>query len=402
MKFSVIDKTVSGQESAKIIDEISNASKAGKIKPTRVQRNARFRIVLLVLLTLPIIGSVVFLMIEQSKLKQTLKEVMDGNQGLVLNLQNRDAQLRKMESELRAFQSSRDDQILEFDEIEAELRSQFDTFFINEENEVIMRVASLEAKNEALRGTILEVSAKQALQGGDATDLRVLYQAEYMLKLAEIKLNFDRDVGSAIKLFETTDSLLAASGSRLLLPLREVIAEEIMQLSATPSLDIGDIQKQLFSISRRIDALNVLSFAEFQRVTQNKAAFEVFSNDELSPSRWNSFIELLGEVFVWRQHNSDVMPEAEGLNAILDDRRSVNLLLREANIALSSRNEELFQLCILKMLDWFERSVLLDSEKVQPIFREIQSLQDLQLRPTLPNIRQGLALTSQLIEELQL
>ena len=275
-----------------------------------------------------------------------------------------------MESELRAFQSSRDGQILEFDEIEAELRSQFDTFFINEENEVIMRVASLEAKNEALRGTILEVSAKQALQGGDATDLRVLYQAEYMLKLAEIKLNFDRDVGSAIKLFETTDSLLAASGSRLLLPLREVIAEEIMQLSATPSLDIGDIQKQLFSISRRIDALNVLSFAEFQRVTQNKAAFEVFSNDELSPSRWNSFIELLGEVFVWRQHNSDIMPEAEGLNAILDDRRSVNLLLREANIALSSRNEQLFQLCILKMLDWFERSVLLDSEQVQPIFRE--------------------------------
>ena len=96
------------------------------------------------------------------------------------------------------------------------------------------------------------------------------------------------------------------------------------------------------------------------------------------------------------------MPKAEGLNAILNDRRRVNLLLQEANFALSSQNEELFQLCVLKMLDWFERSVLLDSEQIQPIVRDIESLQDLQLRPKLPNIRQGIALTSQLIEELQL
>ena len=398
----MIDKTVAGQESAKIIDEISNASKAGKIKPTRVQRNARFRIVLLVLLTLPIIGSVIFLIIQQSELEQILKEVMEGNKELVANSQNRDEQLRKLESELEVFQSQRGDQTSELDEIKAELRSQFDASIIKVENETLMRISSIDAKNDALRGDILEVTAKQALQGDDAKDLRVLYQVEYMLKLAEIKLNFDRDLGSAIKLFRSTDSLLAASGSRLLLPLREVLAEEIIQLSAVPTVDIGEIQIQLFSISRRIDALNVLGFAEFRRLTQNKAIVEVFSKDELRLSRWNSFIELLGEIFVWRQHNSDVMPKAEGLNAILNDRRRVNLLLQEANFALSSQNEELFQLCVLKMLDWFERSVLLDSEQIQPIVRDIESLQDLQLRPKLPNIRQGIALTSQLIEELQL
>tara|TARA_B100001063_G_C16727654_1_gene537386 strand:- start:919 stop:1590 length:672 start_codon:yes stop_codon:yes gene_type:complete len=223
-----------------------------------------------------------------------------------------------------------------------------------------------------------------------------------MLKLAEMKLNFERDVGSAIKLFESTNSLLAASESRLFLPLREVLAEEVIQLSAVPILDIGEIQIQLFSLSRRIDALNVIDFAESRRLTQNKAVLEVLSNDELGSSKWNSFVELLGEVFVWRQHDSDVMPKAEGLNSILNDRRGVNLLIREANLALSSGNEELFQLCILKMLDWFERTVLLDSEQIRLIFRDIQSLQDLQLRPVLPNVGQGLALTSQLIEELQL
>ena len=108
----MIEKTISGQESAKIIDEISNASKAGKIKPTRGQRNARFRIVLLVLLALPIIGSVIFLIIQQFELEQTLKEVMDGNKGLVTNLQNRDAQLLKLESELELLQSNRGDQVL--------------------------------------------------------------------------------------------------------------------------------------------------------------------------------------------------------------------------------------------------------------------------------------------------
>ena len=86
----------------------------------------------------------------------------------------------------------------------------------------------------------------------------------------------------------------------------------------------------------------------------------------------------------------------------MDDRRHVNLLLREANIALSSRNDALFQLCILKMLDWFERSVLLDTNQIQAILRDIQSLQDIQLRPNLPNIRQESALTAQLIVELQL
>ena len=402
MKFSVIEKTTSGQESAKIIDEISNASKAGKIKPTRGQRNARFRVVLLVLLTLPIIGSVIFLIIQQSKLEQALNEVMDGNKGLVSNLQDRDAQLRKLEFELGSLQSNGGDQILEFDEIEAELRNQFDASIIKVENEALKRITSLEAKIETLRSDILGNTAKQALQGDDAKDLRVLYQVEYMLKLAEMKLNFERDVGSAIKLFESTNSLLAASESRLFLPLREVLAEEVIQLSAVPILDIGEIQIQLFSLSRRIDALNVIDFAESRRLTQNKAVLEVLSNDELGSSKWNSFVELLGEVFVWRQHDSDVMPKAEGLNSILNDRRGVNLLIREANLALSSGNEELFQLCILKMLDWFERTVLLDSEQIRLIFRDIQSLQDLQLRPVLPNVGQGLALTSQLIEELQL
>jgi len=62
----------------------------------------------------------------------------------------------------------------------------------------------------------------------------------------------------------------------------------------------------------------------------------------------------------------------------------------------------LFQLCILKILDWFERSVLLDTKQIQAILRDIQSLQDIQLRPNLPNIRQESDLTAQLIVELQL
>ena len=402
MKFSVIDKKKTGKESAKIIDEISNASKAGKTKPTRVQRNARFRIAFLVLLTLPIIGAVIFLTLRQSELEQVLKEVLSNNKELTINIQNRDAQYQKLELELGGFRAQRNDQDLELQEIKAELRTQFDASVITLENEALMRIAALEAKNQDLRSDIVEVGARQAMQGGDSTDLRVLYQTEYILKLTEIKLNFDRDVGSAIELLESAVSLLSTSGSETLLPIREVLGEKIIQLSALPVVDAEEVRIKLFSLSRRIDALSVFDFAKFRQETQSDGVFEVFSKNNLSSEKWNSFIELLGEVFVWRQHNSKVIQEGEGLNGVLDDRRHVNLLLREANIALSSRNDALFQLCILKMLDWFERSVLLDTKQIQAILRDIQSLQDIQLRPNLPNIRQESALTAQLIVELQL
>ncbi len=402
MKFSVIDKKKTGKESAKIIDEISNASKAGKTKPTRVQRNARFRIAFLVLLTLPIIGAVIFLTLRQSELEKILKEVLSNNKELTINIQNRDAQYQKLELELGGFRAQRNDQDLELQEIKAELRTQFDASVVTLENEALMRIAALEAKNQDLRSDIVEVGARQAMQGGDSTDLRVLYQTEYILKLTEIKLNFDRDVGSAIELLESAVSLLSTSGSETLLPIREVLGEKIIQLSALPVVDAEEVRIKLFSLSRRIDALSVFDFAKFRQETQSDGVFEVFSKNNLSSEKWNSFIELLGEVFVWRQHNSKVIQEGEGLNGVLDDRRHVNLLLREANIALSSRNDALFQLCILKMLDWFERSVLLDTKQIQAILRDIQSLQDIQLRPNLPNIRQESDLTAQLIVELQL
>lgn len=402
MKFSVIDKKKTGKESAKIIDEISNASKAGKTKPTRVQRNARFRIAFLVLLTLPIIGAVIFLTLRQSELEQVLKEVLSNNKELTINIQNRDAQYQKLELELGGFRAQRNDQDLELQEIKAELRTQFDASVVTLENEALMRIAALEAKNQDLRSDIVEVGARQAMRGGDSTDLRVLYQTEYILKLTEIKLNFDRDVGSAIELLESAVSLLSTSGSETLLPIREVLGEKIIQLSALPVVDAEEVRIKLFSLSRRIDALSVFDFAKFRQETQSDGVFEVFSKNNLSSEKWNSFIELLGEVFVWRQHNSKVIQEGEGLNGVLDDRRHVNLLLREANIALSSRNDALFQLCILKMLDWFERSVLLDTKQIQAILRDIQSLQDIQLRPNLPNIRQESDLTAQLIVELQL
>lgn len=402
MKFSVIDKKKTGKESAKIIDEISNASKAGKTKPTRVQRNARFRIAFLVLLTLPIIGAVIFLTLRQSELEQVLKEVLSNNKELTINIQNRDAQYQKLELELGGFRAQRNEQDLELQEIKAELRTQFDASVVTLENEALMRIAALEAKNQDLRSDIVEVGARQAMQGGDSTDLRVLYQTEYILKLTEIKLNFDRDVGSAIELLESAVSLLSTSGSETLLPIREVLGEKIIQLSALPVVDAEEVRIKLFSLSRRIDALSVFDFAKFRQETQSDGVFEVFSKNNLSSEKWNSFIELLGEVFVWRQHNSKVIQEGEGLNGVLDDRRHVNLLLREANIALSSRNDALFQLCILKILDWFERSVLLDTKQIQAILRDIQSLQDIQLRPNLPNIRQESALTAQLIVELQL
>lgn len=398
----MIDKKKTGKESAKIIDEISNASKAGKTKPTRVQRNARFRIAFLVLLTLPIIGAVIFLTLRQSELEQVLKEVLSNNKELTINIQNRDAQYQKLELELGGFRAQRNDQDLELQEIKAELRTQFDASVITLENEALMRIAALEAKNQDLRSDIVEVGARQAMQGGDSTDLRVLYQTEYILKLTEIKLNFDRDVGSAIELLESAVSLLSTSGSETLLPIREVLGEKIIQLSALPVVDAEEVRIKLFSLSRRIDALSVFDFAKFRQETQSDGVFEVFSKNNLSSEKWNSFIELLGEVFVWRQHNSKVIQEGEGLNGVLDDRRHVNLLLREANIALSSRNDALFQLCILKMLDWFERSVLLDTKQIQAILRDIQSLQDIQLRPNLPNIRQESDLTAQLIVELQL
>lgn len=398
----MIDKKKTGKESAKIIDEISNASKAGKTKPTRVQRNARFRIAFLVLLTLPIIGAVIFLTLRQSELEQVLKEVLSNNKELTINIQNRDAQYQKLELELGGFRAQRNEQDLELQEIKAELRTQFDASVVTLENEALMRIAALEAKNQDLRSDIVEVGARQAMQGGDSTDLRVLYQTEYILKLTEIKLNFDRDVGSAIELLESAVSLLSTSGSETLLPIREVLGEKIIQLSALPVVDAEEVRIKLFSLSRRIDALSVFDFAKFRQETQSDGVFEVFSKNNLSSEKWNSFIELLGEVFVWRQHNSKVIQEGEGLNGVLDDRRHVNLLLREANIALSSRNDALFQLCILKILDWFERIVLLDTKQIQAILMDIQSLQDIQLRPNLPNILQESALTAQLIVELQL
>ena len=178
-------------------------------------------------------GSLTFSELKENCLKKTAELKINAefyqstnNKELTINIQNRDAQYQKLELELGGFRAQRNDQDLELQEIKAELQTQFDASVITLENEALMRIAALEAKNQDLRSDIVEVGARQAMRGGDSTDLRVLYQTEYILKLAEIKLNFDRDVGSAIELLESAVSLLSTSGSETLLPIREALRKK--------------------------------------------------------------------------------------------------------------------------------------------------------------------------------
>ena len=266
-----------------------------------------------------------------------------------------------------------------------QLQSRFEEAESERQASLEEAVSSLEGKfsdyqgevNETLDRVLAELSSEQQ------TDERDWLHAEaaYLLRLANQRLQLERDVQGAAALLRTADARLKEADNPALVPVRREIANELSGLEAVPQVDRTGLWLTLNAQQEQI-AGRPLS-QDIDEITASS------SMEEAPTGSWqqqlSSFGQELKSLVTVRKHDEAlealISPEQESYL-----RQSVRLVIEQAQLALLKEDETLFEASLDKAITLIEGYYDTDDSGVQSVLARLRELKGKAVRPELPDI----------------
>ena len=244
-----------------------------------------------------------------------------------------------------------------------------------------------------LRNQLAELSARMRAADSDPNRGWKLLEAEYLLSMASRKLRFERDVVSAIALYELADVALANSASDESYPLRQTLSGELASLRAVELPDTDSLFLRLDILLAQADSL-VLAGNSIDSMRANFQAEDIFTaapemtreTDVENSLPWqllDDTVEFLRSVFIWRKLDE---PAQALVAARLGGAREFKLILEQAKLALLAGDDILFGRQLQSARLWLERNGELGSAPVNVALAELEQLEGVVLQPRLPLI----------------
>lgn len=221
------------------------------------------------------------------------------------------------------------------------------------------------------------------LNSQQQTDEREWLHAEaaYLLRLANQRLQLERDVGGAMALLETADKRLKETGNPALLPVRRAIADELAKLDAVPDVDRTGLYLSLNAQQEQLASLPL---------KQDVAEAPVEGTIETPPSGdWQQQLSRFGselkDLVTVRRHDQALealmTPEQESYL-----RQNVRLVLEQAQLALLKEEPELYRASLDKAISMIEGYYDTERESVESSISRLAEMRDKTIRPELPDI----------------
>ncbi|SDL86973.1 uroporphyrin-3 C-methyltransferase [Modicisalibacter muralis] len=263
----------------------------------------------------------------------------------------------------------------------AEIESQLDQRDRQREQALQGMRDELQQYRESVNQTLDKVLAKLASeQQADPSDW-IYAEVEYLLRLANQRLQLERDVEGAEALLRSADERLAQADNPALTPVRRAIQSELAALASVPRVDSTGLYLTLMAQQEQLAQLPLE-----QDVKQIAA-----KGGDTSPvsGGWRDqltrFGQELKDLVVVRKHDQALeallTPEQE---AYL--RQNVRLQLEQAQLALLNANPQLYRASLEKAVTLIEDYYDTDNQGVAESLEQLRTLADKTIRPELPDI----------------
>ncbi|WP_027965546.1 uroporphyrinogen-III C-methyltransferase [Halomonas halocynthiae] len=219
-------------------------------------------------------------------------------------------------------------------------------------------------------------------------------EAAYLLRLANQRLQLERDVVGAVALLQTADERLEEADNPALTPVRRAIASELAELKSVPRVDSTGIYLELNALQERVSSLPL-----------NQDIEEIVADatiEEAPTGGWQSQLstfgnELKGLVTV-RKHDQAlealISPEQESYL-----RQSLRLVLEQSQLALLKQEQELYDASLNKALTLIRGYYDMDNAGVKAVVENIETLRAEQVHPELPDISGSQQAIGQFIQQ---
>lgn len=247
-------------------------------------------------------------------------------------------------------------------------------------------ISDLTGRQQALEQAVAALRSSL----GQRQDDWSLAEVEYLLALANQRLQLAGDTGTAIAALETAARHLTASADPALLPVREQIVAELQALRGTQRADIESIALELSAL---IGTIETLPFASTGYSSVNKTkpvAQETTSGNKLQAlgkSIWASLKSL-----VTIRHGAEAIRPLTTPEQRIYLRQHLQLKLESARLALLEKNGVVYRSALQEAAALIKAYYDTSQEAVGSRLQTIQHLATIDIAPPLPDISGSLRL----------
>jgi uroporphyrin-3 C-methyltransferase len=256
-----------------------------------------------------------------------------------------------------------------------------------------------ESENQAQLVSSLEeqlaaVRTELARFGANDRESWLLAEAEYLLRLANQRLIMAGDTESAEALLTSADGVLRQLDDVGLHPVRAAVASDIAAVRAVPRVDTEGIYLRLAALAEQAAGLVIFEFPE--QAAQPREAAAGTWQARLEQGYEEALVKLSDYIIIRRRDvpmQSLMDPQWEGLV-----RQNLRMLLEQAQVALLSSNQALYQASLERASHWVAEFFESDEAAARAMDREIRQLAGLQVAVTLPDISGSLEALDDAVE----
>lgn len=217
-----------------------------------------------------------------------------------------------------------------------------------------------------------------------------LAETEYLLRLANQRVYLQNEFKGAHGLFDAANQVLASLDDPSLLVVREQIAKEMLLLGQHSQLD----RQGLYSDIQAIKSLIHDSIQPPREFHETKPSLppKTSEADTVSISIWQQVLSLVS-----------IRHRDEAFNAPLSDSQyqllehNLSLMLEQAQWALLKADNTTFKTSLDSAQAWISENIRHNNAKV--LLEKIQTLSDINIEQTTPQVGQSLRLLRQIMQD---
>tara|TARA_R110002110_G_scaffold199015_2_gene409743 strand:+ start:35805 stop:37001 length:1197 start_codon:yes stop_codon:yes gene_type:complete len=254
--------------------------------------------------------------------------------------------------------------------------------------EQVGRLQTLEAQLREQRSELADLS------GGDQ-DGWLLAEVEYLLRLANQRLLMAGDAVSARGLLQSADTILRQLEDVALHPVRRAVAADIAALRALPEIDTEGLYLRLSALVDQVAGLVIFELPEREAAP---VAQEPDDWQQRLRQGYEQALQTLSRYVTVRRREMPfealVDPQWEALL-----RQNLVMLLQQAQVALLSGNQPLYQASLQRARRWLTEYYLADDAATAAAARELDELAAQPIAVEFPDISRSLLQLDAVMEQ---
>ncbi len=221
------------------------------------------------------------------------------------------------------------------------------------------------------------------LPGAD-TDDWLIAETEYLLRLANQRLNLEKDGQGTLAILIAADEILAETQNPQLDLVRGLIASEILTLRSVPAVDITGAISRIQAVQGQVAKLEWMP----RTLPQKNIIVETIESD-VEPTPWQKFsakaLAGIGSIVRIREHDK-ALPAPLTPDQHYYLQQNMQLMLEQSQVALARQQADLYLHSIQRTQAWLNEFVRSETAQAQALQQTLSELAKWQVAPAFPDI----------------